>query len=475
MFMKKIIALILVITMLVIPIDAATVTLELGENEIIYADLVYGWDMNDKKRLVSSDGNVGFVDGKIFEQPVSDIAGESLVFLKSKLLNNIMLVETIGTNLHIYEADATGGTAFVYTLMNEMCDYMFLLCAYQNKISYTAFRNLAQGAVIDYVPQVVITAEPEAEIIEEIIIDEIETEPEPEEEAVPKLGNVIGEVLSTDIVAYIDGMPIASYNVGGKTVVIVEDLVKYGFKVTWDGEARRLIATVGKRPLKTPDYINTTDDLPIGTPVGEVYLTDIVTEINGREYESFSLNGWTAISLESLGDRMIDTDINIYNPYKYSSGGFKTLWDNDTRTINVYCIRPGDMIPTFAGDVEIKASTAVMKPVSYILKNYGIESETISAIDINGRIFADLQKFCELTNITAEMEKNHTITLNSAGKPIEFTNYWPITYNTDMLLPLDIIITNGKTTARSNNNDIAYYYKDGAIMVDIDILMKIVG
>ena len=39
---------------------------------------------------------------------------------------------------------------------------------------------------------------------------------------------VIGHALYTDIVAEIDGHPIASYNVGGRTAVMVQDLNWYG-------------------------------------------------------------------------------------------------------------------------------------------------------------------------------------------------------------------------------------------------------
>ena len=37
-------------------------------------------------------------------------------------------------------------------------------------------------------------------------------------------GDVIGSIYSTDILAYVNGRPIRSYNIGGKTVILVEDL-----------------------------------------------------------------------------------------------------------------------------------------------------------------------------------------------------------------------------------------------------------
>ena len=44
-------------------------------------------------------------------------------------------------------------------------------------------------------------------------------------------GDPIGWVLHTDIIAYINDTPIRSYNIGGYTYVIAEDLIGYGFDV----------------------------------------------------------------------------------------------------------------------------------------------------------------------------------------------------------------------------------------------------
>ena len=40
---------------------------------------------------------------------------------------------------------------------------------------------------------------------------------------------IAGEALNTDIRAYIDEIPIRSYNIGGKTGIVAEDLRDYGF------------------------------------------------------------------------------------------------------------------------------------------------------------------------------------------------------------------------------------------------------
>ena len=56
----------------------------------------------------------------------------------------------------------------------------------------------------------------------------------------PAHADVIGEVIATDITAYIDEQPIASFNINGFTYVIAEDLRSYGFTVLWDENARTL-------------------------------------------------------------------------------------------------------------------------------------------------------------------------------------------------------------------------------------------
>ncbi len=48
---------------------------------------------------------------------------------------------------------------------------------------------------------------------------------------------ITGYALYTEIVAEIDGVPLASYNVAGRTAVMAQDLAWYGFYVYWNEEA----------------------------------------------------------------------------------------------------------------------------------------------------------------------------------------------------------------------------------------------
>ena len=68
-------------------------------------------------------------------------------------------------------------------------------------------------------------------------------------------GTEIGKVYATDIVTYLDGMPMPSYNIGGKTAILVRDLAPYGFEVEWDSEKSWAIVSSGSRPEQTPDML----------------------------------------------------------------------------------------------------------------------------------------------------------------------------------------------------------------------------
>jgi hypothetical protein len=58
-----------------------------------------------------------------------------------------------------------------------------------------------------------------------------------------KIGDVIGKIYYSDIKTFIDGKPINSVNVGGKTMITVEDLQYMGYHVEWNDTERALKVT----------------------------------------------------------------------------------------------------------------------------------------------------------------------------------------------------------------------------------------
>lgn len=115
---------------------------------------------------------------------------------------------------------------------------------------------------------------------------------------------IIGEVLSTDIGALIDGQPISSYNINDSTYIIAEDLSSYGFEVVWNEAERTLnIDKNGGVPLTKleADEINIKkSDIRIREKLYDVYSTDIKTYIGGAEVSACSIDGQMMIKLRDL-------------------------------------------------------------------------------------------------------------------------------------------------------------------------------
>jgi hypothetical protein len=117
-----------------------------------------------------------------------------------------------------------------------------------------------------------------------------------------KNGDIVNYYLYTDIVTYINGIPIRSYNIEGYTAVIVEDLANYGFDVVWSAAARTLKVTrnTSKRIIGGFDPIPNTRK--VGSKAGEVYYTDIVTYFDGHAVKSYNIGGRTIAYVDDLAE-----------------------------------------------------------------------------------------------------------------------------------------------------------------------------
>lgn len=136
-------------------------------------------------------------------------------------------------------------------------------------------------------------------------------------------GDVIGNIYSTDIRAYINGVEVESYNIGGKTAVVIEDILKEN--------AHQYIYDDLTRTLKffslNPDYLverkSETKTSP-GRIVGKIYATDIKTSIYDVVIPTYNIGGKTAVAIEDLGYD------NAFSPI-----GGKFIWSEDERTISL--------------------------------------------------------------------------------------------------------------------------------------------
>jgi hypothetical protein len=112
-------------------------------------------------------------------------------------------------------------------------------------------------------------------------------------------GDILGDVLHSDIVAYINGHAIPTSIKDGTTMVVVEDLRNYGFDVTWCSEEWALFIEPSKAPEFDPLTVEASN-MPVGTFKMHYVYTTIRTFLSGEPIDSFAIDGQTLIDFELL-------------------------------------------------------------------------------------------------------------------------------------------------------------------------------
>lgn len=138
-----------------------------------------------------------------------------------------------------------------------------------------------------------------------------------------KNGDINGNIYSTDIRAFINNVEVESYNIGGKTVVVLEDILKPNQnQLTYDNETRTL-----RLWSLDPQFIiegKNNNSKKSGTIIGKTYETDIKAVIYDTILPSYNIGGKTAVAIEDLGR---DNDFSLI--------GGKFIWNETERTINL--------------------------------------------------------------------------------------------------------------------------------------------
>ena len=138
--------------------------------------------------------------------------------------------------------------------------------------------------------------------------------------ATAKSGDINGAIYATDITATINGVSVPSYNIGGRTVVIIEDITTQHY---YNNDLRTLI--VGSL---APDSLvageNSKATAKVGAKLGNTYETDIATYVYDKQITAYSLNGKMAVAIEDLGGD------NTFNEL-----GGKYVWNAENRTISL--------------------------------------------------------------------------------------------------------------------------------------------
>ena len=154
-----------------------------------------------------------------------------------------------------------------------------------------------------------------------------------------KNGDIVGNLYSTDILAYVNGKPVASYNIGGKTAVIMEDLNGfsgsgdnndwYGYGIDcWYHDGTRTLNVNSRHESYGSPVVKR--GAPGGAVVGHIYETDIRVLFNNHLVPAYNINGKTAVCIEDLGTV---TENSPNAAYGYSEYMCKFRWDPEAREV----------------------------------------------------------------------------------------------------------------------------------------------
>jgi hypothetical protein len=112
-------------------------------------------------------------------------------------------------------------------------------------------------------------------------------------------GDILGDVLHSDIVALINGHAIPTSIKDGMTMVVAEDLRNYGFNVVWNATDWALYIERNNTLVFSPLPIQPNIQ-PVGTFKQHYVFTTIRTFLSNEQVESFAIDGETLINFEML-------------------------------------------------------------------------------------------------------------------------------------------------------------------------------
>lgn len=227
-------------------------------------------------------------------------------------------------------------------------------------------------------------------------------------------GGAVGHIYSTDIRACINGVWVDSYNIGGKTVVIVEDITNQ-FSYS---DALRVLEIYDL----SPDALVAGSALSLGTTgtvVGNIYETDIKTYFRGKELTAYSLDGKMAVVLEELGDDNTFSDI-----------GGKFIWNPRTRTIVLESVyrypysmrrmmedRHYDIVLTYSDGVLEAAPASAPLYGGFILCEWEIPGNSMIPVVYKNEIIGYR---CSFLQKTFEQDENGQYSLGERQTPVDY-------------------------------------------------------
>ena len=136
-------------------------------------------------------------------------------------------------------------------------------------------------------------------------------------------GDIAGRIYSTDIRAYINGVEVKSYNIGGKTSVVIEDILNQNAHQYSYNDSLRTLRFFSLAPQYLVEEKAENKTVP-GRVIGNIYETDIKTSVYDVTIPTYNLGGKTAVAIEDLG----------YDK-AFSPIGGRYIWDETDRTISL--------------------------------------------------------------------------------------------------------------------------------------------
>jgi len=168
-------------------------------------------------------------------------------------------------------------------------------------------------------------------------------------------GDIAGHIYSTDIRAFINGVEVESYNIGGKTAVVIEDILDEKYHMCVYDDSSRKLKFFSLNPLCLTEQ-KSEGNVKSGKVIGNIYETDIRTSIYDVEIPSYNIGGKTAVAIEDLGHNG-----------EFSPIGGKFVWNDQDRTISLdflyqnSSVLSNDKNIVITADEEMTQATAVFE------------------------------------------------------------------------------------------------------------------
>ena len=160
------------------------------------------------------------------------------------------------------------------------------------------------------------------------------------------VGDISNTLYNTDILTYLDGIPIHSWALDGKMMICVEDLRDHGYTVAYDDSARALFANKPGKPSE--GYHPVIERGTTGGIAGYTYTSDIRVFINGMETRAENIGGRMAVVAEDISntdvnDSNLTASCDPYSGYGYSEYFLRHTYDDSQRALYIETIPDGTL------------------------------------------------------------------------------------------------------------------------------------